>query len=50
MQALEPLSLAIFTRPKSEGGLGWKLEDVQLLLAGVRKNFKDLSIHMYWPV
>ncbi|KAK7428828.1 hypothetical protein QQZ08_004598 [Neonectria magnoliae] len=49
-QALEPLSLAIFTRPKNQGGLGWSIEDLQLLLAEVRKDFKNPSIHMYWPV
>ncbi|KAH7124760.1 S-adenosyl-L-methionine-dependent methyltransferase [Dactylonectria macrodidyma] len=50
MQVLEPLSLAIFTRPKGEGGLGWSLEELQVLLAGVRKDFKNLGIHMYSPV
>ncbi|KAH7141616.1 S-adenosyl-L-methionine-dependent methyltransferase [Dactylonectria macrodidyma] len=50
MQALEPLSLAIFTRSKEAGGLGWSIEDLQLLLAGVRKDFKNVGIHSYWPV
>ncbi|KAL6408483.1 methyltransferase [Ilyonectria robusta] len=50
MLALEPLSLAIFTRPKSAGGLGWNVEELQLLLSGVRKDFKNLGIHSYWPV
>ncbi|KAF7555980.1 hypothetical protein G7Z17_g1687 [Cylindrodendrum hubeiense] len=49
-QALEPLSLATFTRPKGAGGLGWGIEDLQLLLAGVRKDFRNLGIHSYWPV
>ncbi|KAJ3456392.1 hypothetical protein MRS44_016415 [Fusarium solani] len=50
VQALEPLSLAIFTRPKEAGGLGWSIEELQLLLAGVRKDFKNLGIHMYWSI
>ncbi|RSL94409.1 hypothetical protein CDV31_014323 [Fusarium ambrosium] len=50
VQALEPLSLAIFTRPREAGGLGWSIEELQLLLAGVRKDFKNLGIHMYWPI
>ncbi|KAL2214479.1 S-adenosyl-L-methionine-dependent methyltransferase [Sarocladium strictum] len=48
--ALQALSLAIFTRPKDEGGLGWRMEEVELLLAQVRKDFKDRSIHAYWPI
>jgi len=48
--ALQALSLAIFTRPKDEGGLGWRMEEVELLLAQVRKDFKDRSIHAYWPM
>lgn len=28
VQALEPLSLAIFTRPKEAGGLGWSVEEL----------------------
>ena len=46
--ALGALSLAIFTRPKSEGGLGWSTEQVEVLLAGVRKDMKNTSIHGYW--
>ncbi|KAK4164023.1 S-adenosyl-L-methionine-dependent methyltransferase [Cladorrhinum sp. PSN259] len=48
--ALEALSLAVLTRPKNGGGLGWKVEDVHTLLAGVRKDLKDVRIHAYWPM
>jgi len=50
MQALAGLSLAIFTRPVGEGGLGWTAEELEVLLVGVRKDFKNLSIHAYWPI
>ncbi|KAI5455626.1 S-adenosyl-L-methionine-dependent methyltransferase [Mariannaea sp. PMI_226] len=42
--------LAIFTRPKSEGGLGWSAANLRVLLAGVKNDFKNPNIHMYWPV
>ena len=50
MAALQALSLAIFTRPKSEGGLGWKPEELEVLLTGVRKSLKSRSVHAYWPM
>jgi SAM-dependent methyltransferase len=50
VQALEPLSLAIFTRPESAGGLGWELKDLQELLTLVRRDFGNRSIHAYWPI
>lgn len=43
-------SLAVFTRPKSEGGLGWSKEEVEVLLAGVRKDLKNTDIHAYLRV
>jgi hypothetical protein len=48
--ALQALSLAIFTRPKEQGGLGWRTEELEVLLSQVRKEFKDKSIHAYWPM
>ncbi|KAK0625790.1 S-adenosyl-L-methionine-dependent methyltransferase [Immersiella caudata] len=50
LQALSALSLAIFTRPKSQNGLGWTVKELEWLLAEVRKEFRDLSIHGYWPI
>lgn len=48
--ALGALTLAIFTRPTAEGGLGWSSEEVEVLLAGVRKDMKNTSIHAYWEM
>ena len=48
INALGSVSYAIFTRPKAEGGLGWSRAEVEVLLAGVRKDMKDTSIHAYW--
>lgn len=39
------LSLALFTR-----GLGWTAEDVEIFLAGVRKDMKDVRMHTYYCV
>ncbi|PKS05133.1 hypothetical protein jhhlp_008500 [Lomentospora prolificans] len=50
LNALGALSLAIFTRPKAEGGLGWSIAELELLLAGVRKDLRDTSIHAYWQI
>lgn len=41
------MSYAVFTRPKSEGGLGWSREEVEVLLAGVRNDMRNTSIHAY---
>ncbi|KAH8168458.1 methyltransferase domain-containing protein [Sarocladium implicatum] len=48
--ALQALSLAIFTRPEEQGGLGWKMEELEALLEEVKRDFKDKSIHAYWPI
>lgn len=48
--ALEALSLAVLTRSKDGGGLGWKVDEVHALLAGVRKDLKNVRIHAYWPM
>lgn len=48
--ALAALSLAIFTRPKEEGGLAWTPEELEALLIDVRKDLKNLSLHSYFPM
>lgn len=45
---LSALSLAIFTRPEGEGGLGWSDKELEVLLSGVRRDLRDTSIHAYW--
>ncbi|KAF9893354.1 hypothetical protein FE257_011786 [Aspergillus nanangensis] len=42
LEALDAYSLALFTRV-----LGWRLEDVQMLLVRVRKDLLDRSLHIY---
>lgn len=41
----EGLCMAPFTRAH-----GWTREEVLVLMAEVRKNFRDRSIHAYWPM
>ena len=51
--SLSSLTLALFTRPRSENGLGWTREEVEVLLADVRRDLKDTNIHAYvriWSV
>lgn len=50
LDALEALSLAVFTRPVGQGGLGWSKEEVEVFLTGVRKDIKNVNIHSYWPM
>ncbi|KAI5456249.1 S-adenosyl-L-methionine-dependent methyltransferase [Mariannaea sp. PMI_226] len=50
MDALAALSLAVFTRAAGEGGLGWSKEELEVFLAGVRKDMNNLSIHSYWQI
>ncbi|KAK3331848.1 S-adenosyl-L-methionine-dependent methyltransferase [Cercophora scortea] len=50
LSALHALSLAIFTRPKGEGGLGWTVPELEALLDGVRKDMSNTRIHAYWPI
>jgi len=45
LSGLEAMSLMLLTNV-----LGWSVEDVQLLLVGVRKDFKNRQIHAYFPV
>ena len=44
LQGLEGVSIGLMTR-----GLLWKAEEVQVLLAKVRSELKDRSIHAYQP-
>lgn len=50
VNALGALTLAIFTRPEAEGGLGWSRDEVEVLLAGVRDDMRNTRIHAYWQV
>lgn len=50
VSGLPAMSYAVFTRPKSEGGLGWSRDEVEVLLAGVRKDMRNTNIHAYWRV
>jgi hypothetical protein len=50
LDALAALSLAVFTRPDGQGGLGWSKEEVEIFLADVRKDIKNVNIHSYWPM
>lgn len=42
LDAIESYSLALFTRV-----LGWSSEEVQVFLAGVRRELVDRSLHIY---
>jgi hypothetical protein len=44
-EALQPYCSALFTRV-----LGWEHAEVEKLVAGMRKELKDLSIHPYTNV
>ena len=48
--ALSAASLAIMTRPKEENGLGWTRTEVEVLLAGVRKDLRNTDIHAYFQM
>lgn len=50
LSGLAAFSLAVFTRPRSEHGLGWSKEELEVLLAGVRKDLKNTDIHAYFPM
>ncbi|KAM0494936.1 hypothetical protein ACHAP8_008314 [Fusarium lateritium] len=50
LDALSALSLAVFTRPDGQGGLGWEREEVEVFLTDVRKDIKNVNIHSYWPI
>ncbi|ENH70097.1 hypothetical protein FOC1_g10004080 [Fusarium oxysporum f. sp. cubense race 1] len=50
LDALAALSLAVFTRPDGQGGLGWSKGEVEVFLTDVRKDIKNVNIHSYWPI
>ncbi|KAF9769135.1 hypothetical protein IL306_013497 [Fusarium sp. DS 682] len=50
LDALAALSLAVFTRPDGQGGLGWSKAEVEVFLTAVRKDIKNTNIHSYWPM
>ncbi|KPM43218.1 hypothetical protein AK830_g3317 [Neonectria ditissima] len=50
MDALAAITLAVFTRPEGQGGLGWTKEEMELFLVDVRKDINDRTIHSYWPI
>lgn len=50
LEGLGAVSLASFTRPTEENGLGWSREEVEVLLASVRRELRDTSIHAYFPM
>ncbi|KAJ5587023.1 methyltransferase [Penicillium hispanicum] len=45
LEAVPPYCYALFTRV-----LGWKREEIEVLLAGVRRELRDLSNHLYTEV
>jgi len=42
---LSGMSTALYTR-----GLGWSAEEVEVFLAGVRNDMKNLKIHSFWSI
>ena len=50
LAGLHALSLAAFTRPVEENGLGWSPLELEVLLARVRSDIKNTAIHAYWPM
>lgn len=45
LQGLESYTYALFTR-----FAGWKRKEIEVLLAGARRELQDLSIHLYTNV
>jgi hypothetical protein len=45
LQGLQGISLAIFTR-----FLGWQVEEMEVLLAQVRSEWRQRRVHSYWPM
>lgn len=41
-EGIEPYCYALFTRV-----LGWSKEEVQVMAAGIRRELRDLSNHLY---
>lgn len=47
---LSAFSLAVFTRPEGENGLGWSKEELEVLLARVRNDLGNTDIHAYFSL
>lgn len=47
---MQAFSLAILTRPKDQGGLGWSLEEMDVFLTSIRRDLKDPKFHGYYPI
>jgi hypothetical protein len=45
LSALQAVTLAVLTR-----GLGMSIEDIELLLVGVREDIKSNRVHIYVPI
>jgi hypothetical protein len=45
VSGLQGISVALFTRV-----LGWSTEELEVLMAGVRKDLKNRKMHCYWPM
>jgi hypothetical protein len=45
LQGLQGISLATFTRL-----LGWQVEEMEVLLAQVRSEWRRRRVHSYWPM
>jgi hypothetical protein len=45
LEGISGLSIAVFTKL-----LGWSPDELEVLLAKVRSEWKTRSIHQYWPV
>lgn len=45
LQGLQGISLATFTR-----FLGWQVEELEVLLAQVRSEWRQRRVHSYWPI
>ena len=45
LEGIQGLSMKVFT-----GLLGWKVEDMEMLLAECREEIKKKSVHSYWPM
>lgn len=44
-EAMGPYCYALFTRV-----LGWQREEIEVLVAGMRRELRDLSLHLYTKV
>lgn len=45
MEAIAPYTYALFTRM-----LGWSRDEIEALLAGIRKELRNTSLHIYTKV